>query len=98
MRRAMRALRPLHREAPVDAEEDVEAPLGLEALHDDVAEATVDVPVHVAQVVARDVRPVLGEQAALAVIRAAPLAASLPVHGAATADAQALEPRQLLRA
>jgi hypothetical protein len=86
-----------HGEAAVDAEEDGHRVLGLEALDDGLAEAEPDVPVDVAQVVAGDVRAVVGELAAGPDAARGTLAGRLAAQAPAGEDREPVEAAQVAR-
>src|SRR5690606_34271461 len=68
-----------------------------EELHEERIEAPEDVPVDVAQVIAHDVRPVVGELDALAPLLRAPLPLELAPEDLGAGDVKGIQARKQLR-
>src|SRR5215831_2363680 len=86
-----------HGAGTVEEEVEVQVLLVHEELQVEAIEAAIDVPVDVAEVVARAVRAIIGELHAHALVRALALAPSPSAEGAPREEGQALELSQELR-
>src|SRR5215467_6436068 len=86
-----------HGAGAVEEEVEVQVLLVHEELQVEAIEAAIDVPVDVAEVVARAVRAIIGELHAHALVRALALAPSPSAEGAPREEGQALELSQELR-
>src|SRR5262252_8239357 len=86
-----------HGAGAVEEEVEVQVLLVHEELQVEAIEAAIDVPVDVAEVVARAVRAIIGELHAHALVRALALAPSPSAEGASRKEGQAFELSQELR-